>query len=437
MRGKLKCTAPRAGRIGDAAARVVVVAVCAAFGLMGFASDAAAQAATIMKPVAPRSSDDVSDAPLPSASATLKVSDDASISLGIGLRGMYTSTQDAAPNGTSRSNTFSAEDAAPFISGQWRQFAAFLHFDIPCASPSNCPFDMRMLDAIGEFNMSEEFNVWGGRLLPPTDRGNLAGRFYAETWEPPTVASNYPSIFGGRDNGVMAWGTVLGGKLAYSAGAFNGHDRAPGLSDQSDRLLYAGRLQVNFWDAEAGYNRPASYLGQLSLFSIGLATNYQSSGVGTAAKPGNLSIWSVDVLVEKKLPGGWVPTLTGAYYKYNLGGAIDCGSGEPGSTPCPSGYDNVGGQVAGHSYLVSGLLLFPQKLGWGQVQPFVRYQQYNRDVSQTTNKETDVGLNYIIDGFNVKLTAMYSRYNDSRNPTMSPALPASSNQFLLGMQFQF
>lgn len=360
---------------------------------------------------------------------------DVSIGFGIGLRGMYTSTQNGAPNGTSRSNDFTAEDVSPNFTGVWKNFAIFLHYDIPCAGPGNCPFDIRVLDAVGEFNYKEEFNIWGGRVLPPTDRGNLAGRFYAETWEPPVVASNYPNIFGGRDNGIMAWGTVLDGRLGYSGGAFNGHDRAPGLSNQSDRLLFAGRLQWNFWDPEFGYNRPASYLGNKKMLSVGVATNLQSNGVGTAAKPGNLSIWSVDLLAEGTLPNGLVPTLTGAYYKYNLGGAIDCGSGEPGSTPCPSGYDNVGGQVAGHSFFVSGLLLFPQKFGYGQFQPFFRYQQFDRDVSNTTNKQTDVGLYYYIKGFDLRFVGMFSWFDDSRNPSLG--LPQKSNQFLLGAQFQY
>ena len=55
-----------------------------------------------------------------------------------------------------------------------------------------------------------------------------------------------------------------------------------------------------------------------------------------------MNIWNIDALFEKKLDGGLVPTLEGAYYKYDLGGAIDCGSGEPGSIACPVA-DNVGG----------------------------------------------------------------------------------------------
>lgn len=43
------------------------------------------------------------------------------------------------------------------------------------------------------------------------------------------------------------------------------------------------------------------------------------------------------------------PTLEGAYYSYKLG-AVACGSGEPGSTLCPTG-NNLGGRIHGDVYL--------------------------------------------------------------------------------------
>jgi hypothetical protein len=162
-----------------------------------------------------------------------------------------------------------------------------------------------------------------------------------------------------------------------------------------------------------------------SRLNIGVA-NVQSDGVGTAASPGRLKIWSADVLFENKL-SGFVPTLEGAYYRYDLG-AVDCGSGEPGSVTCPGG-DNVGGQVDGKAYLLGAALLLPGKVGWGQFQPFVRYQKFERDVSNTSNKALDLGVNYIINGANAKMSLMYTKFDDSRSG-MDP------KQFVVGVQVQ-
>jgi hypothetical protein len=137
------------------------------------------------------------------------------------------------------------------------------------------------------------------------------------------------------------------------------------------------------------------------------------------------------VLLEKKFASG-VPTFEAAYYKYKLG-AVDCGSGEPGSPVCAGGTDNVGGQVDGKSYLLSAAYLFGQKVGWGQFQPYVRHQKFDRTLSSTTSKATDFGLNYIIKGPNAKISAVYTKTEDTRLAIAA----RDRNMFTLGVQLQY
>lgn len=361
------------------------------------------------------------------AGATLKIGDDASIGIGLGLRLSYTTTEDAAPNGSSWSNDFSVENARIFLSGQWgRYIKATFNTERQGGSGGD---DIRVMDAIAQFELNDLFNVWIGRMLPPSDRANLSGPFYVTPWSYPGVVSNYPNIAVGRDNGAMLWGRPFGGKLVYSVGVFNGHNNVAGLSNESDKLLYAGRLHLNLLDVEPppAHYLGGTYFGAKDILSIGVSGNVQSDGVGTAASSGRLKIWSVDALFEKNF-GGFVPTLEGAYYRYDLG-AVDCGSGEPGSGACPGG-DNVGGQVDGKSYLIGAALLLPGKVGWGHFQPFVRYQKFDRDVSDTTSKALDIGVNYIINGSNAKISLMYTKFDDSRSG-------ADPEQFVVGVQVQF
>jgi len=123
------------------------------------------------------------------------------------------------------------------------------------------------------------------------------------------------------------------------------------------------------------------------------------NGVGTTVAPGNINARNVDLLIEKKLAGGWVPTLEGEYYWYGLG-APDCGTLEPGSVACPStgSGSNVGGLVAGKAYMGTVALMFPEKMGWASCKPFIRYQHLNRELSSTTTKATDIGVNYLNQG---------------------------------------
>ncbi len=370
------------------------------------------------------------------AGAELKISDDASVNLGVGLRTSYTSTERGAPNGTSRSSDFNLENIRLYMSGQYGKVIKLTFNTERTGGPAATGGDnVRVMDAIAQFEFMPEFNVWMGRMLPPSDRANLYGPFFALPWSYPGVASNYPNLAVGRDNGVMVWGKPFGGKLVYSVGAFEGHNKNAALSGGSDRLQYSGRVALNLLEAEpAPAHYTGGWYGGKDLFTVGLATSRQSDGVGSATRKGSLNIWNADLLFEKKLSAG-VPTLEGAYYKYNLG-AVDCGSGEPGAVGCPAVLptgDNLGGQVDGKSYLLGAAWMFPQQIGWGKFQPFVRYQKFNRSVSSTTSKATDVGLNYIIRGPNAKISLMYTKFNDNR---LAVAV-RDTDMFTLGVQLQY
>ena len=79
-----------------------------------------------------------------------------------------------------------------------------------------------MLDAVARFELSPKFNIWAGRLLPPSDRANLSGPYYTHHWGVYTdgIQNGHPFIFQGRDNGVVYWGDFA--KVKVSVGAFDG-----------------------------------------------------------------------------------------------------------------------------------------------------------------------------------------------------------------------
>ncbi|HEY2018661.1 MAG TPA: hypothetical protein VGH38_34385, partial [Bryobacteraceae bacterium] len=62
-----------------------------------------------------------------------------------------------------------------------------------------------VLDAVARFEQSPHFNIWAGRFLPPSDRANLYGPYYANQWGVYTdgIQDGYPFVFQGRDNGVV------------------------------------------------------------------------------------------------------------------------------------------------------------------------------------------------------------------------------------------
>lgn len=365
------------------------------------------------------------------AGQTFNMGGDKSLSLGFGVRSSYTNQQYGAPDGTSRSNTFDVNNLRLYMSAQLNNMIKGT-FNTERDSTGK----IVLMDAIAKMEFNDDFNVWLGRTIPPSDRANLDGPFYLNTWQFPFVSA-YPNLAIGRDNGIVAWGKPMGGKLVYSVGAFTGHNVVTNGSNASANLLYAGRVVYNFLDPEPdpAYYESSTYYGAKDILTVALVYQHQKDGVGSSsAVRGDFNSWSTDLLFEKKLPEAGVVTAEGAYYKYGLG-AVDCGSGEPGSVACvnPNNAANVGGLVAGKAYMATLEYMFPQKVGIGNFQPFVRMQNYKRDVSQTTEKQNDIGVNYIMDGHNARISAVYSKLSDNR---LVPSV-ANRNQFLVGFQFQY
>ena len=64
------------------------------------------------------------------------------------------------------------------------------------------------MDAVAQISFSPTANIWMGRFLPPSDRANLYGPYYAHHWNvyADGIQDSYPMIYQGRANGVMYWG---------------------------------------------------------------------------------------------------------------------------------------------------------------------------------------------------------------------------------------
>jgi hypothetical protein len=352
------------------------------------------------------------------AGVTVAGPGDSYLTLGLWMRTSYTSAEDAAPNGSSRSNDFAVDSIRIITSGKLtKSIGGMVNFE------RQSDESMRLLDVVAQFELMEGINLWFGRMLPPTDRANLAGPFFANVWEYPGV-SQYPNAFTGRDDGALLWGNVMDSKLLYAIGAFQGKNRGTGLSNDSDELLYAGRLAYSFLDAEPGYYGTNSYFGEKNLFTVGATFQTQKNGVGTALAKGDYTAWNLDALFETKLAGGGVVTLEGAYYDYDTDGVTDVAN----TNVLCSGINNCGGATEGTAYLVTAAYLIPGTYGIGQFQPYVRYQEFDPEVGSTTD-QWDFGVTYVMKGHNARITAVYS--------DIDPGAAASTDKFIVGVQLMY
>ncbi len=249
-------------------------------------------------------------------------------------------------------------------------------------------------DAIAQFEYSPALNIWAGRFLPPTDRANSYGAYFANNWNFATdgTQDGYPFIAFGRADGVAYWGDFADAKLKVSAGIF---DIPATLGTNANKTMAAARIQYNFWDAEPGYYLSGTYYGTKDILSLAFATN----------AVGDQTTSNIDFLLEKKVGDGGAFSLEGEYIVYDgLGGY-----------PSPNG----AAYADGDSYYLLGAYLLPAAVGPGKLQFLGKFGTTTyegvlggSDLEQDT---LELNVNYIIKSYNAKASLFYldKSYSDS------------------------
>ena len=322
--------------------------------------------------------------------------DGPAVSVGAGMRTSFTSTkyQDGALPDV---NDFELNSARIYISGTVTDNIKFMF---------NTEYDggdekVQVIDAAAMITLSDQVNFWAGRFLPPSDRANLYGPYYANHWGvyQDGVQDGYPSEAVGREDGFMYWGQYGIAKLSF--GAFD----IKGLTKGSSDVLYAGRAQFDFWDKEDGYYLNGTYYGDKDLLALGFAGQSVS----------NNTAYNVDFLLEKKLANAGAISIESEYAKYDgLGGYI-------GSAPQSDGWYVLGGY------------LFPQEVGIGKFQVVGKYAEATYDFvtgPDVKQKTTELDLNFIIKQFNARASIFYIDHKYDHN------FAPDNAQFGVGLQVQ-
>ena len=363
------------------------------------------------------------------AGATISFGEDKSITAGFGFITSYRSAEDSAANGDDRSNDFSLNSARLYLSGSFNKYIkGMLNTERSGGgSDVNGGANIEVIDANVQLQLTPEIAIWAGRFLPPSDRANMAGPYYSSGggggyWA--NVSSRYGWNGGviGRSDGVAFVGSFLEDKVAVSFGAFEGDNifRFSGVGAQSessnaatalgadDNLMYAGRVQVAFWDAEPGYYGTGNYFGAKDILTVGLSGKQKSDGAVSAAAVGDYSNYSVDFLMEKTGVGPGTVSLEAAYYDYDTDGVFLAEEGD--------------------AYYVGAGYLFDTQVGWGKFMPFARYQEMDAENDIKTER-MDVGVNYVMGAYNALISAEYQKTE----------ITGADDQdaILISMQYQF
>jgi hypothetical protein len=299
------------------------------------------------------------------------------VTVGAGLQSSFAHTN---PDSGPSTDQFLLNSARIYVNGSAAENVKFTF---------NTEFDggtnkIGVLDAIGRLEYNPKFNIWAGRFLPPSDRANLYGPYYAHHWASFTdsVQDGYPTVATGRANGVAYWGDF--GRVKVSGGGFDG-----ATSDHKPDVIGAARLQVDFWDKEPGYYLNGTYYGGKNVLAIGGAGMVQDKNTAS----------NVDFLMERKLPDGSVFTIESEYANYHKLGGWDANYG-----------------TSQGAYLLAAYL-FPKGPGPGKFEVLGKYAkaQFTRGLTVAdTNynqKTSEFNLNYVLKDFNARVM-FFIRKND-------------------------
>jgi hypothetical protein len=376
------------------------------------------------------------------AGATISFGEDKSITAGFGFITSYLSAEDGAPNGNDRSNDFNLNSARLYLSGSLNKYIKGMLNTERSGGGSGLQSsgaNVEIIDANVQLQITPEVAIWAGRFLPPSDRANMAGPYYSSGggggyWA--NISSRYGWNGGviGRDDGVAVVTSFLEDKVAVSFGAFEGANKfrfsnAGNPLDQGegstaartlgadDNPMYAGRVQVAFWDSEPGYYGTGNYFGAKDILSVGISGKQQSDGVISTTAVGDYSNYSIDFLMEKRGVGPGTVSLEAAYYVYDTDGVFE--------------------QEEGDAYYVGAGYLFDQQVGWGKFMPFARYQEFDADDdgniangrSSFKTERMDFGVNYVMAPYNALISAEY-QVTDTTGASSTDAI-------LISMQYQF
>lgn len=313
------------------------------------------------------------------AGATMRIDEQRSITIAVGVRSAFSSTEQGAPDAQAASKDPVLEGAILALSGELSKGVR-----IQLNGGRGPLGELRVVDAILQLEPSDYVKLWTGRLLPASDRATFTGPFFGATWDPAFVAA-YPSAFAGRDDGAVLWGAAGRGLVKWHAGAFRGRD---GGTNTQDDLLYSGRVALSLWEPEPGYYSSGTYHGTRDVLTVAAGARMQRNGAGIAPNPaaippvvgeaGDFLVLNADLFVERRLGAAGTATLEGAFYRYER------------DVPDPLLLD-------GDGWYASGAWLLPVAIGRAKLQPAVRFQRLEPEKGLERSR-WDGTLNVILNG---------------------------------------
>lgn len=283
-----------------------------------------------------------------------------------------------------------------------------------------------VLDAFMTADFGTSLNIRAGLTKDPLVREHNEGCFFPLSLDRSLfVYTSIPRV--SRDYGVLFWGNFVENRLQYKLSAMEGLD-SPDSPETS--LRYTARLHYSLFEPESLPLYFGTYLGKKKVLTVGGGYQVEPEAaygnVAAQSMPKDYQAWTYDIFLEYPTPTGTV-TASAAYLETDFDDAYKGGDPDPASI-------GINGQKNGW-YAKAGYL-FPGKLGPGNVQLFGRYELWKfarlQDVFDQEITWISGGVNYFIDGHDLRVTLEYSRndYDKEAAPVEDFSTITAMLQFL-------
>lgn len=356
------------------------------------------------------------------AQVVVKVNEVVNFRLGALIQGWSDWTQD--PVGGGYAQNFFLRRARLIIAGNVAPDVSFL-FDADSPRLGSAGSTGAKTISTG-FLVQDAFGEWKfagytamidvGLLYPPQARSVITSSATLLSFDSPTIAQQETGPLqgsAGRDVGLSVKGYLLGDRLEYRAGAFDGHRQPATASDAGSRNPFraAVRVQYDVYDAEKGYTYTGTNRGAKKILAIGAWGDTQ----------GDFRSYGADVFADVPV-GKDAVTWEFDYLFYDGGKEFQTVVGGIPTPVLPKA--DVFFTQAGYYFHAVAL------------QPFARYERLavREEQFQTGDQQRySGGFNWYVSGQNLKVTAFY----EGIVPKVKPAAASIKNTNHYGVQLQF
>ncbi len=369
--------------------------------------------------------------PAPGAFAPLKIeTPQATLKLGLLAQPQFEANGNSSPAVSGRSYNLYVRRIRLLAGGTlFGKFEYFFDTDSPNLFKANAETGAKsqgliVQDAYATWKAADDyFKIDAGYMLVPGAHNALQGAgtlygldYFSNSFRHASAFNSGTDV--GRDAGVELRGLVLDNHIEYRLGLFQGFRRpsvpvvaggpqAETVSRNAPRA--AGRLQINFLDAETGFFYAGTYLGKKKVLSVGASYDTQN----------DYHHWAVDGFLDMPVGPG---TLTAQvnFAKWNGGDFIPVQALLPAALPSQTAF------MAEAGYNIDA----------AQLSPIVRYEL--RNIKNQTQGNPDearysLGLAYWPYGHNINVKAFFTRVQQKADPAKLDGF----NDFQLQWQLYF